>query len=322
MLQVVNSIDQGICQASDFAFITLTYAREFPTASASKRDLDQFFKRFERGQGLYWLIWKLEAQIRGAPHFHLLVYIGGGFDASALCSWVAQAWHEIAGQEDPNHLKWHLGQLGNGNRPCVEQVRDWQGVANYAGKYLGKISDGEEEWTHPGRYWGQRRSHLAPITIITQDVTRAVATKFRRVLVQAYEKQLTGWLYVTGKRTFRGKHQPGYRVHRRDLAPGGDVRKLTPAYLAERAETIEREIRPQRRKWRGRRGGASMFMAAATVERLMTWALAEEQADAMAARKGGRSGAVGLRLHLGGGSPTDRERPRPVHLLPRPHGPA
>jgi hypothetical protein len=285
MLRVVNSIDRGSCQAGEFAFVTLTYPREFPTAAASKPHLDQLLKRFERQWGCRWLIWKLEPQLRGAPHYHLLVYMGAGFDAASLCSWVAQSWHEIAGADDANHLKWHLGQLGN--RPCVEQVRDWQGVANYAGKYLGKISDGGEEWTHPGRYWGQRRSELAPITIITQDVDRAVAIKFRRVLVRAYEKQLTGWLYVTGKKTMRGKHKAGYRVHRRDWAPGGDVRKLTPAYLAERAETIEREIRPQFRRWPGGRGGASMFMAAATVERLMKWALQSCATGGVPCRGGG-----------------------------------
>jgi hypothetical protein len=273
MLQVVNSIDRGSCEAGQFAFGTLTYPKEFPTAGASKRQLDQLVKRFEREWGHRWLIWKLEPQLRGAPHYHLLIYMGAGFDAfkvAKFCSWVARAWHEIAGAGDPNHLKWHLGQLGN--RPCVEQVRDWQGVANYAGKYLGKTSEGDEEWTHPGRYWGQRRSELAPITIITHDVDRAVAIKYRRVVVRLYEKQPTGWFYESGKQTLRGKHLPGRRIHRRELAPGGEVSKLTTEWLALRVELLERQIRPQFRRWAGRMGGASMFMAAATSERLLAWA--------------------------------------------------
>jgi hypothetical protein len=305
MLAVVNSIDRGVTQASDFAFVTLTYPREYPTAAATKPQLDQLLKRFEREWGHRWLIWKLEPQPnRGAPHYHLLVYMGAGFDAAVLCTWVAKAWHEIAGQGNPHHLKVHLGQLGN--RPCVEQVRDWNGVGLYTAKYMGKISAGDEDWRHPGRYWGQRRKELAPITMITQDVDRAVAIKFRRVLVRWYEKQLTGWMYESGKQTIRGKHKPGRRIHRRDLAPGGDVLKLTPAYLAERAELLEREIRPQFRRWRGRVGGASMFMAAAIVERLIQWAkVASVPFVTRQTSPPARSRGLGPRAPYGGESATE-----------------
>jgi hypothetical protein len=277
LLVRVNSIDQGRCEAKHFAFVTLTYPAAFPTAQASKKDLDAFLKRLERSYGQLWVIWKLEPQRRGAPHFHLLVYLGSTFHADDLCTWAAHAWHELAGGGDPNHLKWHLGQLGN--RRCVETVRDWQGVANYAGKYLGKVSIGDEEWKHPGRFWGERRDELAPITIITQDVEVRQAVQVKRICIRWYEKQLTGWYYMAGKKTTRGKHRPGVRVHGREIAPGRQVSKLTAVHLADLAETIERQIRPQRRRWKGRQGGFSGFMPVEMFTRLLTWSATECSLD-------------------------------------------
>jgi hypothetical protein len=292
LLNRVNSIDQHQAQPGHFAFITLTYDKDYPTAAASKIDLDRFMKRMEREHGPQWAIWKLEPQIRGAPHYHLLVYVGGSFDAGKLCDWVARAWHDLVGNNNPDHLKFHLGLLGN--LPCVEQVRDWQGVANYAGKYLGKLSEGDEEWQHPGRFWGQRRSELAPITMIITKIARRPATLIRRTCIRFYERQLTGWFYESGKRTSRGKDKPGRRIHKRELAPGGDLSKLTAAYLAERAENLERPIRAQRRRWKGRDGGWSGYMNASTFERVAKWAVAESRAHAMAASVGRlESGSTG-----------------------------
>jgi hypothetical protein len=269
VLALVNSVDQGACQAGDFAFMSLTYARDTPTARASKRDLDTFIKRFDRKFGQFWLIWKLEPQKRGAPHYHLLVHLNGRLSASELCSWTAQAWFEIAGAGNPHHLKFHLGQLGN--RPCVETVRDFQGVSRYAGKYLGKVSMGDEEWQHPGRFWGERRHDLAPITMVTGEIEQRQAVQLRRACIRFYQSQLSGWFYESGKQTLRGKHRPGRRIHRRELAPDGDVSKLTPEYLAERAEMLERPIRALKRRWRPRVGGFTGFMRADTFKRLLTW---------------------------------------------------
>ena len=79
-------------------------------------------------------IWKLEPQERGAPHYHCLIW---GVDEEDLFDFVAYTWYEIAGNNDRNHLKFHLGLLPN-SKPCVSKVRSWRGVWAYASKYLGK----------------------------------------------------------------------------------------------------------------------------------------------------------------------------------------
>jgi hypothetical protein len=97
------------------------------------------------------MIWKLEPQERGAPHFHLLVW---GFSHVELLSFVIKAWFDIAGNGDRKHFLFHAGLL-SGSVPCVSKVRSWRGVWAYAAKYLGKtfeVSGWGNTWT--GRFWG------------------------------------------------------------------------------------------------------------------------------------------------------------------------
>ena len=114
-------------------FVTLTYPGEFPTLERAKRDLKVFVQRIKYKFPCSG-IWKLEPQERGAPHYHCLIW---GVDESDLFDFVAYTWYEIAGNNDRNHLKFHLGLLP-GSKPCVSKVRSWRGVWAYAAKYLGK----------------------------------------------------------------------------------------------------------------------------------------------------------------------------------------
>lgn len=141
-------------------FLTLTYPGEFPQPSEAKADFNKLMKRMEREfDGKVGLIWKLEPQERGAPHYHNLVW---GVSYGELFPWVAIAWYEIAGGHDERHLRWHLG-LYEENEPCVGEVRSWRGVWSYAAKYLGKtfeVAEWGSKWT--GRYWGVRWPENVP----------------------------------------------------------------------------------------------------------------------------------------------------------------
>src|SRR5262249_39067427 len=106
-------------------FITLTYPEKFPTPSEAKRHLDTFFKRMKRVFPAHGSIWKLEPQQRGAPHYHLLTW---GCDLVDLMRFTPDAWYEIAGDNDVKHLAWHKGELGNGNKYCVQPVQSWRGM--------------------------------------------------------------------------------------------------------------------------------------------------------------------------------------------------
>lgn len=130
-------------------FVTLTYPNEFPSPSESKRHLDIYLKRLLRFFPDIGLIWKLEPQERGAPHYHMLAW---GVQTHDLFLFTIKNWYEIAGNGDQKHLAFHMGAFGN--RMCVEKVLSRKGVMRYASKYLGKtfeVAGWDETWT--GRYW-------------------------------------------------------------------------------------------------------------------------------------------------------------------------
>lgn len=132
-------------------FVTLTYPNEFPTVARSKRDLKIFHQRMVRKFPQIGLMWKLEPQKRGAPHFHMLVWNVERLD---LFMWVVNNWYEIAGNGDIRHKLFHMGCLKD-SEPCVSQVKSFKGVWFYAAKYIGKtfeVAEWGKTWT--GRFWG------------------------------------------------------------------------------------------------------------------------------------------------------------------------
>lgn len=132
-------------------FQTITYPGEFPSVERAKRDLKIFIQRLKRKFPQAGMIWKLEPQERGAPHYHSMIW---GVDERELLIWTVNNWYEIAGNGDINHWKFHMGLLKN-SKPCVQRVRSFRGVWAYAAKYLGKtfeVAEWGNKWT--GRYWG------------------------------------------------------------------------------------------------------------------------------------------------------------------------
>jgi len=113
-------------------FVTLTYHNDYPdNFETFKYHLHHFFIALQRKFPGVGVIWKLEFQKRGAPHYHLLVW---GVAVEKLQEFVPVVWHKIAGNHSTFHLAWHKGELGNGNEHCVLPIRSWNGVTSYAAK--------------------------------------------------------------------------------------------------------------------------------------------------------------------------------------------
>lgn len=86
-------------------FTTLTYPTEFPCDGRQvKRHLEAFRSRFERRFGKQAVVWKLEFQRRGAPHFHLLLSLPGSVDVLEFRAWLSEAWYGVVGSGDVLHL--------------------------------------------------------------------------------------------------------------------------------------------------------------------------------------------------------------------------
>ncbi len=122
-------------------FVTLTYPINFPSPRDSKRHLDNFIKRLKRKYPDMGYLWKLEMQLRGAPHYHLFLW---GVDEEGAYIFMLKAWFEVVKSGDP----WHLV---NGLK--AERIRSYNGVRSYVSKYIAK----KDETIVPegmGRTWG------------------------------------------------------------------------------------------------------------------------------------------------------------------------
>jgi hypothetical protein len=158
--KVLASVDQG--RISVPLFVTLTYPAAFPHDPAvCNAHLRAFRERLTRRFGTVAAIWRKEYQRRGAPHYHLLLFLDA--PPESLRSWVSESWYSIVGSGDERHLR-------AGTQ--VVRVKSWRGARGYAAKYLGKIETlqaaagclGQHIPAGTGRLWGVWNRALLPIT--------------------------------------------------------------------------------------------------------------------------------------------------------------
>lgn len=122
--------------------VTLTYPASWPDVRASKEHLRVFARWLLRSSGATSVLWVLEWQARGAPHYHLLV------DAAWIpCRDVARAWHRATAG---------LASVVAGTR--TERLRCGRlEIGSYMSKLVVEITKMSQKqapgvWT--GRYWG------------------------------------------------------------------------------------------------------------------------------------------------------------------------
>jgi len=150
LLRLIGTIDQTQTLP---LFVTLTYPAEYPTARASKQHLKAFFRLLRQYYPKSSGIWKLEAQQRGAPHYHLLLW-GIRYFPKDVC---ARMWWHVCGEISEDHLK-------AGTQVC--RAGQFKRVWLYAGKYLAKVGAAPTgpTWEKPGRFWGIFNAALLPIS--------------------------------------------------------------------------------------------------------------------------------------------------------------
>ncbi len=189
-MQLLNSINRDVAELP--YFVTLTYHHSWPKdRQGRKRHLDAFRKRLERHYGPFAAVWRLEFQKRGAPHYHLLMWLPvppAPHRISVLRTRIATYWNDVV---DPGNIE-HL-QAGT----SLEIPRSWRGVNSYAAKYMGKLEQLQEGAPSVGRFWGVWRRGMLPITYTTDSLTTWQALRVRRI--------------------FRNFSKIGQRNHRGDL---------------------------------------------------------------------------------------------------------
>lgn len=127
--------------------VTLTYGAVWPHPDQVKRDLHVLSKRYARwseGSPAFWL---LEAQKRGAPHFHLLVT--GVASRDEMRGWFRQAWLDITG---------YGGSSPEARLARAVDVRTLRGMGGALGYLAKEMSKRAQKrfplGTGPGRWWG------------------------------------------------------------------------------------------------------------------------------------------------------------------------
>lgn len=183
MLQSVAQIDQRTC-TPDALFVTFTYPDEYPASTrVCKSHLDAFRKRLLRRHPNSWFYWKLEYQVRGAPHFHLILFNSG----TEVSEWFHETWWQIVGSGD--HYHWFYGA-------DVRRVHTWREVGGYCAKYTAK-ADVPHVCDSPGRFWGIANRSQRPATLVEAELTDGEFYAIRRALRR----------YMGGR--LRGYHAPG-----------------------------------------------------------------------------------------------------------------
>ncbi len=162
--------------------ITLTYPAVWPADPVEwKRHQAVFQKRFRRKFPTASIIWVMEAQERGAPHWHMIVYNVG----YVAYEWVGQMWADITG--------------GNA-KACseVRRIRSYRGVMSYAAKYAGKGSEDRFYRAGPdgeilefvGRPWGIVNKAGLPADIRKWALSVAEFYNLRRLLYRYLRSQM------------------------------------------------------------------------------------------------------------------------------------
>ncbi len=187
LMKLVSSVDRRTHSTRPL-FMTLTYPPEYTEDWQQwKRDLDGFLKRLRRRWPVSCIIWRLEMQERGAPHYHLLIF-GVRF---IPWQWVAKAWFEVVGSGDPGHL-------AAGTE--VRAVRSWHGVMHYVGKYLAK-SDKQDLPAGCGRAWGIVGRDNLPVLWLRGEITMAEFVEIKRLIRRLTEARSRGLRY-----RYRSRH--------------------------------------------------------------------------------------------------------------------
>lgn len=91
LMDLVATLDNDMSAS----FITLTYGQGFPPCDVSKSHLHNFARRLLRLSPNSAVIWRMELQERGAPHYHLLLTNPAWIDKTKL----ARFWHEVIGDQ-------------------------------------------------------------------------------------------------------------------------------------------------------------------------------------------------------------------------------
>lgn len=131
-------------------FFTTTFHNIYPKSKKDTKDyLLRIIKRIERIDPAFTIIWRVEIQKRGAPHFHFILLLDkalNGKDKLLYCKKLKNAWGDIT--SDINKFSYSVGS-------DVRELNSNHKTFMYIAKYSAKYIDGSKV-LKLGRFWGVR----------------------------------------------------------------------------------------------------------------------------------------------------------------------
>ena len=127
----------------------------------AKKHLSSWLKRFERSFAREYkaLLWKMEFQRRGIPHFHILI-VWKGMDAPQVDlfrAWVSSSWTSIVAPSDQLHLRFGADVWRLLSPSGLDRTRLLRYIAKRIGTTPGRVVDPSTgEIVSTGRIWGVR----------------------------------------------------------------------------------------------------------------------------------------------------------------------
>ncbi|MEQ8524350.1 hypothetical protein [Gracilimonas sp.] len=158
-----------------FFHVVLTYPSRYPAdGKEHKADLDAFLKRCKRkySEEIEYL-WRLEFQGRGAPHYHLMMYLPEDQNIVDVRKWILQNWYEVAQRFWDTKLIDH-SKVGT----SVDRMFSLKG-GRYLTKYIAKSDDDIPE--NQGRLWGCSRN-WGDVVLKQVELTKKQLIHFRRLV--------------------------------------------------------------------------------------------------------------------------------------------
>lgn len=159
------------CDCDFLSMLTITYPMAFSRDGRHvKNDLDNFKTWLRRTFPEIKGIWFLEFQMRGAPHFHLLLSLELPHLGEVVMkkrtrkhdSHTSQSYRTVQSVEDKASLAWYR-IVGSGDEKhlragvCWEILENSEAAIRYAGKHAAKPHQKQvpEQYMSVGRFWGK-----------------------------------------------------------------------------------------------------------------------------------------------------------------------
>lgn len=143
--------------STDLLWVTLTYHKSWGASFKDwKADFENYIKRMLKTWPEYQgLMWRLEFQERGAPHFHFLISFPKGKRpaAASFQMWSSHSWADVIGGPEDQDLLIYGSKVIE-----VCNSRELGKLLGYLVKEMGKVTQGIGDRNGTGRMWGVRGS--------------------------------------------------------------------------------------------------------------------------------------------------------------------